>query len=107
MRDADLEDSGNGLFKLTGEISFTSAADLWRQSQRLFTAAEENILEIDLAGVKNVDSAGLALLVAWIRLSHRSAKTLRFVHLPSKLVALAKANNLGDLLGLDPHQPQH
>ena len=84
-------------------MSFGSVPDLWRQSQLLFRSIEAATVEIDLRDVNHVDSAGLALVVAWTRLSHRNAEALRFTHIPTKLLALAKANNLGDLLEPDLH----
>ena len=98
MKETRLEVLCNGQFKLNGEMSFASVPALWRQSQQLFAAVEAPTLEIDLTGINHVDSAGLALVVAWIRWSHRHAKELRFTHIPAKLVALAKANNLSVLL---------
>lgn len=100
MKLVHLVDSSDGQVNLKGELSFDSVPDLWKQSQRMFTAHEKSTVVIDLAEIEKVDSAGLALLVAWSRLAKKSAIVLRFIHVPPKLVALAQANKLGDLLGL-------
>lgn len=101
MKLTQLADIGNGQVRLKGELSFISVPDLWKHSQRMFTASEKSTVVIDLAEVEKVDSAGLALLVAWSRLAKKSALTLQFIHVPPKLIALAQANKLDDLLGLD------
>jgi phospholipid transport system transporter-binding protein len=47
-------------------------------------------LVIDLAGIKNSDSAGLALLIEWLKISQKSQTQLRFKNIPTQLITLAK-----------------
>lgn len=96
-----LEAAGEGRFGVSGEMSFTSVSGLWEQSQRTLMVAKTDNLEIDLAGVEGFDSAGLALLVAWIRWAHQRSKIIQFTHLPAKLDELARANRLDRLFDLD------
>lgn len=93
--------AGEGRFRVSGEMSFTSVPGLWEQSRRTLEAAKTDSLEIDLAGVEAFDSAGLALLVAWIRWAHQCSKIIQFVHMPAKLGKLARANRLDRLFDLD------
>jgi len=53
---------------------------------------------IDLSKVTATDSAGLALMIEWIRLSQISRIKLSFKNIPAQLLALAK------LSGFDENQ---
>lgn len=101
MTACHLEAVGEGRFRVSGEMSFTHVPRLWERSRRTLMVVKTNSLEIDLAGIDAFDSAGLALLVAWMRWAHHRSKVLRFVHMPAKLGELARANRLGGFFGPD------
>jgi phospholipid transport system transporter-binding protein len=52
----------------------------------------------DLGQVAAVDSAGLALVFAWLRDAQAAQRKLTFVHLPQQLLSLAAVYGVGDLL---------
>jgi phospholipid transport system transporter-binding protein len=58
----------------------------------------ETVLQIDLAQVTHTDSAGLALLVEWMREASRQSARIDFLHLPAQMLALAEAANLEQVL---------
>jgi phospholipid transport system transporter-binding protein len=101
VSEATLTSVSGGRLGIRGELSFASVPGLWQQSKRLFTTIEHGHLDLDLKEVCKVDSAGLALLVAWTRWAHSQTKALRFHNIPPQLQALAQANNLNALLDLD------
>jgi phospholipid transport system transporter-binding protein len=70
---------------------------LWRQSSRLFSEPRET-LSIDLAGVTEVDSAGLALLIAWAGQALLAKVALRYAAVPERLLSLARISEVEDLL---------
>ena len=94
--------TGDGRLGIRGDLSFASVPDLWQQSKRLFTIIDQDHLELDLTEIRKVDSAGLALLVAWARWAHIQTKSLRFHNIPAQLQTLARANNLNTLLDRSP-----
>jgi len=47
-------------------------------------------ISIDLAQVGKIDSAGLALLIEWIKFSRAHQVKLSFINIPAQLIALAK-----------------
>lgn len=57
---------------------------------------------IDLARVEAVDSAGVALLLAWKRRAGVERKALVFDHLPANLASLAQLYGVDDLLVAEP-----
>jgi len=51
-------------------------------------------ITIDLAGLGTTDSAGLALLLEWIKRARALRVRLHFIHLPHQLLALARLTGL-------------
>lgn len=95
---ATLSDQGGGRFSLEGELSFASVPGLLRQSADLFVG--QAAIELDLAGVRRADSAGLALLVEWLATARRLGRPLRFLHVPLQMLRMAKVGGLEDILSL-------
>lgn len=96
MNQARLEDLGGGNLRLAGELSFRTAAELLRQGADRFEGASR--FRIDLAGVTRADSAGLALLLEWLKRCRLRRQDLLLDNLPDSLLALARLSNLDDLL---------
>ena len=80
-----------------GPMTFDSVTDLWSESRGLFSTGDR--LQIDLSEVSHTDSAGLALLVEWLREATRLGGNLSFSNLPMQLLAIAGASNLEGLIG--------
>ena len=60
--------------------------------------ATQRSLSFDLAGVSRADSAGLALLIEWLRVARRCDAHIVFLHVPEQLAAIAVACRVDDLL---------
>ncbi len=91
-----LEDLGEGNFALVGEMSFDTAERILRASEKPFEGHTR--LEVDLAGVTNSDSAGLALLLEWITWANHTVREIRFSGMPERILAIAKTTEVDDLL---------
>jgi phospholipid transport system transporter-binding protein len=96
-----LSAQGSGRFALTGALSFGSVTGLWRRTGELF-AGGAGARSIDLAAASPVDSAGLALLVAWQARAGADGIALTFLNPPERLVALARISEVEPLLGFPP-----
>jgi phospholipid transport system transporter-binding protein len=85
---AVLVDSGAGRCTVAGDLTLATAGQLWRQlhSSGLLRSAGS----VDLGGVKDSDSAGLALLMAWRACCRASGHDLKVLALPERLAALAR-----------------
>jgi phospholipid transport system transporter-binding protein len=57
---------------------------------------------VDLERIEVVDSAGVALLLAWKRRANSEGKPLVFAHLPPSLGSLAQLYGVEDLLVTGP-----
>jgi phospholipid transport system transporter-binding protein len=53
---------------------------------------------IDLSGVTDSDSSGLALLVEWLSVAKSAQRTLRYENIPSQLIQLARLSDVEELL---------
>ena len=69
---------------------------MWRESDALF--AREPALQVDLQEVTHTDSAGLALLVEWLRQADKGGARVEFLNIPTQMIALAGAANLEPVL---------
>jgi phospholipid transport system transporter-binding protein len=83
-------------FSLSGPLTFESAAGLWPMAQTLFRGGSQ--IRLDLDGVTRTDSAGVALLVGWLREARRRGATLRLENLPAQMIAIAEVGNVDRLL---------
>lgn len=53
---------------------------------------------VDLAGVTEVDSAAVALAIAWLREARAGGRTMRFENLPPAMAKLARLYAVADLI---------
>jgi phospholipid transport system transporter-binding protein len=86
-----------GHYRLQAELNFATVTRLRAIGLALF-ARETGALVIDLSGVSDVDSAGLALLVAWLAWAETRHRSLRYEQLPEPLLALAHLSEVDQLL---------
>lgn len=95
----ELRADGSGRFTVSGAVTFATAGDLLAASQALFTG--EQVITVDLAAVTKVDSAGLALLLEWLRRARSEGRAVSFTGLPDKLVDIAKLSGVDAMLAAD------
>ena len=79
-------DGERGFLKLAGEFTIYAAAAAEAKAGLLVPLAEVEALEVDLAGVSEIDTAGIQLLVLAKREAEAAGKTLVFAgHSPAVL----------------------
>jgi phospholipid transport system transporter-binding protein len=96
MNSPVLRSEGPGQLALSGPLVFSTASDLLDVSRGVFAAGAAT--SIDLAGVTRVDSAGLALLLEWLRWGWAEGRAVRFTALPEKLLAIARLSGVEEML---------
>jgi phospholipid transport system transporter-binding protein len=84
---------------LTGELSFAQVPALLPRVRAEIEAGSGPV-ELDLAGVTRVDSAGLALLLELARAARGRGRELRCARAPEQLRRLADFFGLSPLLAL-------
>jgi len=83
-------------FRVSGEMTLDTATQVIAETESIFDSAAK--LDIDLADVSRADSAGLALLITWMRQAKESGKTISFYNLPTQMQAIARASGLDEFL---------
>jgi phospholipid transport system transporter-binding protein len=82
--------------RVTGTLHFTTVT-------RLLDAGTDAIANgraavIDLSGIKDSDSSGLALLIEWLSVAKAAKRTLRYENMPVQLHQLARLSDVEELL---------
>jgi phospholipid transport system transporter-binding protein len=101
---AKLESLGAGRFRVSGVLDASTAREVLEESESRFEQFKE--LDVDLGGVGESDSAGLALLIEWLRVARQGNKAIRFANVPAQIEALARISEVDDLIGGDKKDEQ-
>jgi len=80
--------SAEDKFLITGDLDFQTVPRVWNASQSLF--ANSRSLTIDLSGVESSNSAGLALLIEWMRFARSRNCSIEFLNLPDQMRQVAQ-----------------
>lgn len=97
MSEPRLVPGGAGEYRISGELSFYSVPALWREAAQLFGTGR-GPLRFDLRDVDRSDSAGLALLVDWMRTAGRHGQDIEFRNVPAQILSVAEVSGLTDVL---------
>lgn len=93
---AQLEALGGARFRISGVLNAATVTHILSQSQERFQGLPR--VEADFAAVTESDSAGLALLLEWLRLARKSGQQVHFDNVPEQIMALARISEVAELL---------
>jgi phospholipid transport system transporter-binding protein len=96
MSNFDLKETGHGGFVLVGDMSFETADEILRFSEKVFGQYAD--VRVDFSQVGKADSAGLALLIEWKARATRRSEKIVYVNVPDSLLAIAKTSEVSDLI---------
>jgi phospholipid transport system transporter-binding protein len=96
QQDASFEMSEGDRARIIGSLHFTTVSALLAAGIAAIDAGRAAV--IDLAGVTESDSAGLALLIEWLSVAKAASRPLRFENIPSQLQQLARLSEVEELL---------
>lgn len=85
---------------VSGALTFETVPNLYKESTVWFEGKGD--LTLDLAQVTNTDSAGLALLIEWLRRARDAKCSLRLTNVPAQVQSLMRINNLQDAFNQNP-----
>jgi phospholipid transport system transporter-binding protein len=91
-----LEQQDPGHWRVSGELDLETAAGMLSAGTAAFAGVPR--AEVDLSGVTDADSAGLAVLIEWVRGACASGRSISFRGLPPRLAELARIGGVADLL---------
>ncbi|HMH27424.1 MAG TPA: STAS domain-containing protein [Steroidobacteraceae bacterium] len=82
--------------RVNGVLHFSTVTALLRSGSEAIANGRAAV--IDLAGVKDSDSSGLALLIEWLSIARAERKSLRYENIPVQLHQLARLSDVEELL---------
>ncbi len=94
---ATLRQAGGGHWRLDGDLTLDAVAHLAATTP---TPGGDGRVELDLAGVRQPSSAGVALLLEWQAALREADAVLVLQHVPAAIQRLAQLANVHELLGL-------
>ena len=93
---ASIKKRANHLWEIAGDLVIHTVPLVLDQGRGLFAKGAETV--VDLNKVERIDSAGLALLIEWMRLARRQRMSLRFQNIPERMWAIAEVCGLEQIL---------
>ena len=94
--DVQIKPLAEGGFLLSGALTFDTIPSVWRTSSALLGEGDD--ITFDLQGISHTDSAGLALLVEWMRTARGQGKHIAFKNIPPQMLAIATVSGLEHIL---------
>lgn len=94
-----LEDLGDGRFALNADLTFETVTSMLDASERMFAAHEQ--ISVDMSGVRQADSAGLALLIEWLSRARSAGRRIVYANIPAQIAAVARISEVEALLSGD------
>jgi phospholipid transport system transporter-binding protein len=101
---ARLISKGTGFWELSGALTFDTVPSLVGEGKKVVDGAH---VVVDLKGVTQSDSAGLALLIEWTVLASKQNLKICYIHVPAQIKSIASVSGLDDVLSLDKREPEH
>lgn len=92
MNALSIVNEGAGLYIVDGDMTFPSMTKKTVTNFKFLTSGKN--ITIDLGGVGNADSAGLALMLEWVKVARSKRVQLHFRNLPTQIINLAKLSGL-------------
>lgn len=89
-------DAADGCYRLRGVLDFATVPDLLNEFPSLSASGVD--IEVDLSAVNGSNSAGLGLLLEWLRQARLAGKNIHFRNMPEGMVALVRASDLDGLI---------
>ena len=82
--------------RVVGVMHFTTVTALLHVGTEAIANGRAAV--IDLSGVKDSDSSGLALLIEWLSIARAGSRSLRYENIPAQLHQLARLSDVEELL---------
>ncbi len=82
----------NNHLMISGELNFSTVTGLWNASLALLP--QQNELHFDFSKVTSSNSAGLALLIEWLKYAKQKNKVINFKNIPPQLLSIAKVSGI-------------
>jgi len=91
-----IESLATGRVEISGDLTFDTVGELFSRGDEVLAGDGRVIL--DLRAVTRADSAGLALMVEWLREARRRGGRLEVVNMPDQMFSIAHMSKLDRVL---------
>jgi phospholipid transport system transporter-binding protein len=95
VSEAAITPGSGGRYAISGELTFTTVPELWRSGLGDIGGGS---VQLDLAGITRVDSAGIGLLIELTRMVRKHGGEVSLTHAPPQLMAIATVSGLDAVL---------
>ena len=95
-QDIRIERMDNNHYLLTGVLSFETVSQLQGDIEILTKQGLEIVL--DLSGISRVDSAGIVVLLEWMKYARELGKQIFFTNIPQQLLDIARVSDMDSIL---------
>lgn len=103
MSENGLASRGDGVFEISGSLTFQTVPRFQDQADSLLRGNALSVT-IDMQGVIQADSAGLALMIEWLQMARAAKRELVFAHIPEQMRDLIRVNGLQQMFSLENGQ---
>ena len=91
-----IQEQKPGLYIIDGDLTFSSIDKKTAKSFSFPKTAKQ--LTIDLKRVKTTDSAGLALIIEWIKYAQKNKIQLLLENIPEQLLSIARLSGVEQMI---------
>lgn len=95
-REPRITSAEDGRVAIAGDLTFETVPLLWTRGAEVLQGGDAVILDLD--AVTRADSAGLALMVEWLKQARRNGARIKVVNMPSQMLAIARMGKLDKVL---------
>ena len=88
---------------VSGDLNFSTVPRLWQDSLVLLAASPK--WNFDLAKINFSNSAGLALLIEWVKYAKKMQKEIYFHHIPAQFRSIIDATSMNECVSLISNNP--
>jgi phospholipid transport system transporter-binding protein len=85
----------DGYAEIHGELTFDTVPSLCERSAAMMQG-DYPVVTVDMGHVSRADSAGLALMVQWLRLARTANRQLQFISVPEQVRQLIRVSGLDE-----------
>ena len=83
-------------FFVSGDLDFSNVMLVYKKF--LSQIKKETLLHFDFSKVTSSNSAGLALIIEWVKFASQHHQSIQLKNLPQQLLSIAKAAGLEEIL---------
>ena len=90
----------DGVFEVSGRMTFQTVPQFLTHTA-VWLNDHAGAVTMDLSKVTLADSAGLALMLEWLRQARAVGRDLKFINFPQQVRDLVRVSGLNQVFGLD------